>query len=56
MYLQFFEAELASFISVLKHLSKTLLGDFAVESILEEDDEERICDVEPSRRSGEGYS
>ena len=45
------KAELASFISVFKHLSKTLHDDFddiqAVESILKEADEERICDIEP---------
>ena len=45
------KAELASFISVFKHLSKTLHDDFddiqAMESILEEADEETICDIEP---------
>ena len=45
------KAELASFISVFKHLSKTLQDDFddiqAVESILKEADEARICDIEP---------
>ena len=45
------KAELALFISLFKHLSKTLQGDFddiqAMESILEEADEERICDIEP---------
>ena len=45
------KAELALFISLFNHLSKTLQDDFddiqAVESILEEPDEERICDIEP---------
>ena len=44
-------AELALFISLFKHLSKTLQDHFdgiqAVESILEEPDEERIGDIEP---------
>ena len=46
------KAELALFISLFKHLSKTLQDDFddiqAVKSILEEPDEERICDIEPT--------
>ena len=46
------KAELASFISVFKHLSKTLHDGFddiqAMESILEEAEEGRICDIEPT--------
>ena len=45
------KAELALFISLFKHLSKTLQDDFdgirAVKSILVEPDEERICDIDP---------
>ena len=45
------KAELASFISIFKHLGKALHDDFnyiqAMKSILEEAEEERICDIEP---------
>ena len=44
------KAELALFISLFKHVSKTLRDDFdiqAIESIVEEADEERIGDIEP---------
>ena len=54
------KAELASFTSAFKHLSKTLQDAFDdiqdVENILEEDDDKRICQDELTREDVEKSS